>query len=702
MPDSEDPKQVSSNDLRNSQFGGGFINAESVNAQRIGGDIWNIFLGQQITPVGNPARPKNERLLLARVKEEITVRLEQSLHHAVLINLGKELQPQKVKRPWDAEIKIGLKRFKPLPETTSILEVFDSTEIAGKLLILGAPGSGKTTTQLELAQALVKRAEEQPDYPVPVLFNLSSWKDNKQPIHDWLVTELKSKYGVQKNIGYDWVNNCQILPMLDGLDELQNSRQKPCIKAINQLVQGEYRPQYLVVCSRSEEYTNYKTRLQLNGTIYLQPLHKNQICKYLADVNHTDLWFYISNEINLLELTKIPLVLNIVILAYQEIFRNSWENVSKEQWDNMSTKEWIQTPSSNSFNLEYLLISYIQLMLKWNINSKVYIKQRLPAARQTQLWLVWLAQQLDKESQTEFFLESIQPTCLKNNRQKWIYRFVFMLNIGLSSGLIGLIFGSITFGLYSGLGVAIFFACIVTFNLISASFSNLKKYKNTQDLSGIRKDVLDFLSDILENKFNIDNPILPVGYLHWSWKKFLRAVMVSLIRGFLVWTFLVSIFQQPMTSALVFICVFILVDLSISASGIFDKPDIERQINFNQGIQQSIITAGLVAVFTCFSFVIPFWINKVWKTSIITELVLIVGLLFGVFRWQATGGLFCIQHFSLRLVLYFNGYIPWNYARFLDYCTERMLLQRVGGRYRFIHKLLQDHFAQMEFKRDSR
>ncbi|MEH2358408.1 hypothetical protein [Nostoc sp.] len=125
MPDFEDPKQVSSNDLRNSQFGGGFINAESVNAQRIGGDIWNIFLGQQITPVGNPARPKNERLLLARVKEEITVRLEQSLHNAVLINLGKESQPQKVKRTWDAEIKIGLKRFKPLPETTSILEVFD-------------------------------------------------------------------------------------------------------------------------------------------------------------------------------------------------------------------------------------------------------------------------------------------------------------------------------------------------------------------------------------------------------------------------------------------------------------------------------------------------------------------------------------------------------------------------------------------------
>ncbi len=61
-------------------------------------------------------------------------------------------------------------------------------------------------------------------------------------------------------------------------------------------------------------------------------------------------------------------------------------------------------------------------------------------------------------------------------------------------------------------------------------------------------------------------------------------------------------------------------------------------------------------------------------------------------------GLSYIQHYTLRLVLYCKGYTPWNYARFLDYCTERMLLVRVGGRYRFIHKLLQDHFAQMPLK----
>jgi predicted NACHT family NTPase len=83
--------------------------------------------------------------LLTAVKQEVTARLKQSLHNAVLINLGKEQQPEQVKCPWDAEIKIGSKPSEPILDT-SILEVFDREEIAGRLLILGAPGSGKTTT----------------------------------------------------------------------------------------------------------------------------------------------------------------------------------------------------------------------------------------------------------------------------------------------------------------------------------------------------------------------------------------------------------------------------------------------------------------------------------------------------------------------------------------------------------------------------
>uniref|UniRef100_A0ACD5GT57 Uncharacterized protein n=1 Tax=Desertifilum tharense IPPAS B-1220 TaxID=1781255 RepID=A0ACD5GT57_9CYAN len=49
----------------------------------------------------------------------------------------------------------------------------------------------------------------------------------------------------------------------------------------------------------------------------------------------------------------------------------------------------------------------------------------------------------------------------------------------------------------------------------------------------------------------------------------------------------------------------------------------------------------------------------------------------------------------MRLILYCQGCIPWNYSRFLDYATERIFLQKVGGGYIFVHRLLLEHFAQM-------
>jgi predicted NACHT family NTPase len=50
------------------------------------------------------------------------------------------------------------------------------------LLILGAPGSGKTTTLLELARSLIAASEAHADEPVPVVLNLSSWANKQLPI----------------------------------------------------------------------------------------------------------------------------------------------------------------------------------------------------------------------------------------------------------------------------------------------------------------------------------------------------------------------------------------------------------------------------------------------------------------------------------------------------------------------------------------
>ena len=74
-----------------------------------------------------------------------------------------------------------------------------------------------------------------------------------------------------------------------------------------------------------------------------------------------------------------------------------------------------------------------------------------------------------------------------------------------------------------------------------------------------------------------------------------------------------------------------------------------------------------------------------------------LGLSLGLLAWLCAGegsGIVLIQHFTLRLILYCKKYIPWNYARFLDYASNRKLMKKVGGGYVFYHRMLMEHFAQ--------
>ena len=64
------------------------------------------------------------------------------------------------------------------------------------------------------------------------------------------------------------------------------------------------------------------------------------------------------------------------------------------------------------------------------------------------------------------------------------------------------------------------------------------------------------------------------------------------------------------------------------------------------------------------------------------------------------GGSAWIQHFVLRFIVFVNGYLPWNLARFLDYAADHILLRKVGGGYIFIHRLLLEYFAALGEEND--
>lgn len=171
-----------------------------------------------------------------------------------------------------------------------LIETFGRDDIGGKLLILGAPGSGKTTALLSLAEQLVCGALAQPKTVIPVLFELSTWRDDKQSIHDWLIEQLYDLHGGnrKRKIYEQWLERQILLPLLDGLDELGLERQKKCTDKLN-----EFAKKYsqMVVCCRVKEFETVNIKLHnLRGAVCLQPLSDGQIEAYLHSIHRSELW----------------------------------------------------------------------------------------------------------------------------------------------------------------------------------------------------------------------------------------------------------------------------------------------------------------------------------------------------------------------------------------------------------------------------
>jgi hypothetical protein len=181
-----------------------------------------------------------------------------------------------VERPWDTVLQQSDYTPKVQPTVKAkIVDVFN--QAGGELLILGEPGSGKTLILLKLAYDLATLAEqERDDSPIPVVFNLSSWTKKQKPIANWLVDQLHAKHQIPPKIGWSWVNDQQLVLLLDGLDQVSQEYRLKCVKAVNHFHQ-RYGLIKTVVCSRTVEYEALPVRLKLQDAIVLQPLTYLQV-----------------------------------------------------------------------------------------------------------------------------------------------------------------------------------------------------------------------------------------------------------------------------------------------------------------------------------------------------------------------------------------------------------------------------------------
>lgn len=161
------------------------------------------------------------------------------------IDVGFRFEPMPTQNPAGAEQSGSLDR---------VLSYYGHLS-PRRLAIVGEPGSGKTVMALELQLKLLRARPV--GGQVPVRFSLSTWREDRS-LEAWLAEQLRSTYQIEPPIAQGLIRNGLVIPVLDGLDEMDSDAGEPerasaIIKELNQwLHAGEDMP--LILTCRDELY----------------------------------------------------------------------------------------------------------------------------------------------------------------------------------------------------------------------------------------------------------------------------------------------------------------------------------------------------------------------------------------------------------------------------------------------------------------
>jgi eukaryotic-like serine/threonine-protein kinase len=709
--------------------------------------VYNYYVQ---TPASSltPRELRQRQLMLDKV-EAIWIKgfLGHSLPEEARIALNLEDRPDAVDLPTNALVQELNRPPQALPSGTSIVEVFD--QMGGALLILGAPGTGKTSSLLELGRELIERARKDEQHPIPVVFNLSSWAVQRKSMKWWLVEELNLRYDVPRKVGRAWIEADAILPLLDGLDEVAAEYRDLCVDAINSYRQDEAMVP-LAVCSRIADYEALTRRLRLQGAIVVQCLDAQQVESFLGRVGQpmAGVRTLLRDDPTLIEMLDTPLMLTVAVVAYGDR--------PAEELRGMGTVEERR---------RRLWDSYVERMFTRRSASTVWPREYVVSR------LATLARQLQRRSETIFFVDALQPDWLRDRRARLSYALLDRLLGILLAALAGAVLGGAIFGpalvaaewlrgvqdaqllgaFTIGLGGGLVQGLVM--GLYVSLFGGRRPVvAQSRPTLGIIGDVIAggavggvvgglVVATIIAMESGFDGaldgtfvgvlfgalagalggllagrPHLAVRTVHvteqlsWSWRTAARGGLTGGLGGLFAGGLLGGLifgvgglYEESMVSPLGGILgVGLTGGLGIGVIGAFISGIVPGVVTTrsipNQGVRRSARHALQVGLGIGLAGFLIFGIGGLAGDA--PGLGLVLGLFIvvpiAILSLFVYGGFAVVSHLALRILLASEHVLPVrdrDLISLLDYAADRILLRRVGGGWIFIHRLLLEHLA---------
>jgi CHAT domain/NACHT domain len=638
----------------------------------------------------------------------------------------------------------------------SLSTLFD--EMDSSLLLLGAPGAGKTIALCELARDLIQRASTDDAAPLPVILRLAPWRASlQQDLKTWLQSQLQSQYGLGRT-HIEEIKRRGLILLLDGLDEVCSEHRASCVKAINEHCAQEGWVNVVVTCRAGEYADLSKAGVELTiprrQVVGLAPLEAARIDRFLAQLDRVGI--DVSHLHSLLENECTPLMTDVILQTYVGKPPDAMDAVQvADVWDNYVARKFEDERARQE--------------------SAGKAAPYPPAM--TRKWLNWVALQLRAQTQDQhrFFVEELQPGWLSQGWMILSYGVTFFVLLAAAYLLTRFTFKAGLLILYGEEGVrnyladylrisiplgAVWIVCIswvfarrsrsyaapVVMGLLSGIvFGSMiwVPYRDMPALAAVGGAITAIIAMalvriVIQVLGFSEHDIVCVKRRKWDWTKAGRGLVIGVV--FVLLISLVSdtaraMFYQGMgfgpalqrafsfdtvvwwnwglpgllSMSLFFLLVF---GLGWGTVVLRDEVDMPNQGIIDSGRNGITVAAGAVLAGLIFSLAIglPCYLGMGFKMSsgicaygdpsaLWSGLAfgLGYGAILGLGFGLILGGLAWLRHYLLRLLLFLDRrQIPWRLERFLAYAARVRLLRRVGGGFEFIDQELQAYFERAD------